>query len=121
MHIIFGDRYKELPDSYTVLELDTFRSPSTGETLKTYCLVETIPLPEFQLAAAHKQIHADLLAAYREKHWGYCEQAIEQLIGKWNHELDSFYTDLLVRVKNYQAEPPSEGWTGFIDKEFIAA
>ena len=119
MHIIFGDSYKDLPDSYTILELDTFRSPSTGETLVTHCLVETIPLPEFQLAASHKKIHTDLIDAYRKQHWNYCEQAIEQLMGKWNHDLDSFYTDLLVRVNNLRAVPPDEAWTGYIDKEFI--
>ena len=119
MNIIFGDRYKELPDSYTILELDTFFSPSTGETMKTYCVVESIPLQEFQLADAHKKIHADLIAAYHTRHWKYCEHAIEGLMGKWNNELDSFYVDLLARVKQYQVQDLSDEWTGFIEKEFV--
>jgi hypothetical protein len=118
MHIIFGDHYKQLPDSYTVLELDTFQSPSSGKTMTTYCVVETIPLAEFPMAGAHRKIHADLISAYRGRHWNYCKQAIEQLMGKWNQELDSFYSDLLLRVKTNQESTLTDDWTGVIKKEF---
>ena len=61
MHIIFNDAVKEIPDSFTILELDTFRHPGSNEISTAYCVVEKIPLPEFQTIVAHKKIHADLL------------------------------------------------------------
>jgi hypothetical protein len=42
--------------------------------------------------------------------------AIQGLTGKWNGELDSFYSNLLQRVENCQTNPPGEEWTGFIDR-----
>ena len=114
MHIIFGDSKNQLPDSFTVLELDTFRMQSTNDLATAYCVIETIPLAEFPLADAHKKIHADLIQAYKNRHWAYCEQAIEGLMGKWNGDLNTFYTDLLQRVVNYKENPPDEAWDGTI-------
>ena len=37
---------------------------------------------------------------------------MEGLMGKWNGELDSFYTDLLKRVMNYKENEPPEEWDG---------
>lgn len=117
MQIIFGDHVNSIGDTYTVLELDTFESPTTGQSMTAWCVVETIPLQEMQTAHHYKKIHEDLLSAYRSQHWNYCKQAIEALTGKWNGELDTFYTDLLGRVINYEANPPDQDWTGRIVKE----
>lgn len=117
MNIIFGDALKELPDGYTILELDTFRVQDK-EPVTAYCIVSAIPLPEFTLAEAHKKIHADLIQAYKDKHWTYCEHAIEELFGKWNGELDTFYTTLLERVKEYQQVELPADWDGVILKEY---
>jgi hypothetical protein len=40
MHIIFGDSLKEIPDSFTVLELDTFVVPGDDRPKTAYCVVE---------------------------------------------------------------------------------
>ena len=101
MQIIFGNYSKIIGDKYTVLELDTLKSPSTGKTIICYCLIEHIPLNEMQLAEAHVKIHKDLIVAYKNRHWTYCERAIEGLTGKWNGEMDTFYANLLERVKKY--------------------
>ena len=111
MNIIFGDSINTIPDSYTVLELDTFRS-ADGATSVAYCVVEKIPLADFDKLEAYKKVHADLLANYRRREWTYCEHAIEGLMGKWNGELDSFYSDLLVRVQSYRQNPPANNWNG---------
>jgi hypothetical protein len=111
MNIIFGDSIKDIPDSYTVLELDTFKTPN-GATSVAYCVVEKIPLADFDKLEAYKKVHADLLANYRGREWTYCEHAIEGLMGKWNGELDSFYSDLLLRVVAYRQTPPGEDWDG---------
>jgi len=39
MHIIFGDAIKEIPNSFTILELDTFRRISENEIVTAYCVV----------------------------------------------------------------------------------
>ena len=114
MHIIFGDAVKEIPDSYTVLELDTVNTNGTMVTY--YCVIEKIPLQEFPLIDAHIKLHTDVMVNYREQHWDYCETAINALLGKWNGEVDSFYNTLLERIKNYKVTPPPEGWTGIYVK-----
>jgi hypothetical protein len=34
------------------------------------------------------------------------------LRSKWNGELDSFYSDLLLRVQAHKQNPPDADWTG---------
>jgi hypothetical protein len=116
MNLIFGDAINQVPNSYTTLELDTFRLPD-GTVSVAYCVVEKIPLTEFDKLDAYKKIHADLLTNYRAKAWTYCEHAIEGLMGKWNGELDTFYADLLLRVMSYQQNPPPADWDGLLVKQ----
>jgi hypothetical protein len=75
-------------------------------------VIEKIPLADFDKLEAYKKVHADLVENYRRREWTYCEHAIEGLMGKWNGELDSFYSDLLLRVKSHQQTPPAADWTG---------
>jgi hypothetical protein len=112
MNIIFGDTVKQLPDSFTILELDTIRTPPENIPVTAYCVIEKIPLSEFPLAEHYLTLHADVIKNYRERHWEYCEQAIEGLMGKWGGELDSFYTSLSNRIKNYKENPPDDSWDG---------
>jgi hypothetical protein len=112
MNIIFGDSIKDIPDSFTVLELDTFKFVTEGRTATAYCVIEKIPLADFDKLEAYKKVHADLVENYRRRKWTYCEHAIEGLLGKWNGELDTFYTDLLLRVQEHQLHEPSPDWDG---------
>ena len=112
MHIIFGSTAQEIPNSFTVLELDTFRMVKENRTDTAYCVVEKIPLTEFAMLDAYKKIHADLVQYYKQRQWDYCENAIEGLMGKWNGELDTFYTDLLRRVIGYKENEPPADWDG---------
>jgi hypothetical protein len=111
MNIIFGDSIKDIPDSYTVLELDTFKA-ADGSTSVAHCVVEKIPLGDFSKLEAYKTVHADLIENYRRREWTYCEHAIEGLMGKWNGELDTFYSNLLIRVMSYKQNPPPSDWDG---------
>ena len=115
MNIIFGESINAIPNSYTVLELDTFRLEDGSQSV-AYCVVEKIPLVDFTKLEAYQKVHADLLTNYRAREWTYCEHAIEGLMGKWNGELDSFYSNLLLRVMDYKQNPPSEGWDGTLSK-----
>ena len=112
MHIIFGSTVQEIPNSFTILELDTFRMVKENRTDTAYCVVEKIPLSEFAMLDAYKKIHADLVQYYRQRQWNYCENAIEGLMGRWNGELDTFYSDLLARVTKFKENEPAEDWDG---------
>lgn len=112
MHIIFGEAVREIPDSFTILELDTFREPNKNQTMTAYCVVEKVALSDFATLDAYKKIHADLIKYYKQRQWAYCEQAITGLMGKWNGELDTFYTDLLNRVCEYKTKEPDGDWDG---------
>lgn len=117
MNIIFGSAVNEIPDSYTVLELDTIRLPNSPEPVAFYCLVEKIPLGDFATIEHWKKIHNDVLRLYKQRQWNYCENALESLMGKWNGEVDTFYQSLLERVKEYKVTPPSDSWDGILDKQ----
>ena len=113
MHIIFGDTAKQLPDSYTVLELDTVRRPPEFVPVTAYCLVEKIPLQEFPLVAHHHALHQDVIKYFKQREWNFCEQAItDTLKGKWAGELDSFYDNLLERIQEFKINPPADDWDG---------
>ena len=116
MNIIFGDALDALPDNYTVLELDTFVLPPDGAVRTSYCVVEKVPLTDFPVMEAYIKVHGDMMKAYRDKNWEYCLHAIQGLTGRWNGELDSFYSNLLERVKHYKDSPPGDYWTGYIDR-----
>jgi len=116
MNIIFGDSINTIPDHSIVLELDTFRMVNSDQTVTAYCLVEKMAMDEFATMESYKKIHADLIDAYRNQHWNYCEQAIEGLTGKWNGELDTFYTDLLIRVKQHKNHGVPQDWSAIILK-----
>jgi hypothetical protein len=115
MNIIFGDSINAIPGNYIVLELDTFKQ-ANGSTSIAYCVVEKIPLVDFDKLESYKKVHADLISNYKLQEWTYCEHAIEGLMGKWNGELDSFYSNLLTRVLNYKQNPPAEEWDGTLSK-----
>ena len=57
MNIIFGDSTKQIPDCYTVLELDSFRNTGSDQTFTAYCLVEKMAINEFANLEAYKKIH----------------------------------------------------------------
>ncbi len=116
MNIIFGDALETLPDNYTVLELDTFVFPPDSQKRTSYCVVEKVPLTDFPVMEAYIKVHGDMMQAYRDQNWDYCLHAIKGLTGRWNGELDSFYSNLLERVQHYQDTPPSKNWTGYIDR-----
>jgi hypothetical protein len=119
MNIIFGDSVDTLPDHYIKLELDTFRTEDSDNVVTAYCLVEKLAPDEFATMEHYKKIHADLLDAYRNQHWNYCEQAIAGLMGHWGGELDSFYCNLLKRVNAYQTTDPGPDWNGILVKKGI--
>lgn len=117
MHIIFGKENAELASKkYTVLELDTFRFGTDGPEITAYCTVENIPLDEFSNLVETIAQHQHLLINYRGRAWNDCLIGIDQLMGKWRGELDTFYDDLRTRVQNNMSNSPGANWSPVIQK-----
>lgn len=115
MNIIFKENSAEIREKYTVLDLDTFSLPD-GSTHTACCLIENIPITELEETENLKNLHANLIKNYAKKNWNYCEQAIEQLMGKWGGEVDSFYQDLQTRIDLLKTMTLSENWSPVIPK-----
>lgn len=116
MNIIFGENINTLPDNYTILELDSFRLPGELAISTAYCVIENIPLHEFITLDDYRNAHSELLVQYRARNWEYCISAIDGLTGRWGGELDSFYQNLLERIKTFTDTPPPQDWDGVIDR-----
>ena len=98
-----------------MLDLDTFSLPD-GTVHTACCILENIPINELSITENLKELHASLILNYGQRNWNFCTQAIEQLMGKWGGEVDSFYTELSTRVAQYTKEEPPQGWNGIILK-----
>ncbi len=115
MNIIFDDAVDiaTLPNSYTLLELDTFRW-SNGATRTAYAVLDGLALSDLSTLESWKNIHNDIIRYYRQGQWNYCERALEGIMGKWNGQLDTFYLDLLARVHSMKDTVIDSDWTGWI-------
>lgn len=116
MHIIFKNQAAIIEQKYTVLDLDTFRLPD-GSLHTACCVVENMPIQELSQAQSMKDLHANLILEYGKRNWNYCEQAIDQLLGKWGGELDTFYTDLKQRIEMLQDKDLDDTWSPVIIKD----
>jgi hypothetical protein len=113
MNIIFGaSAAQQAQEKYIVLELDTFQVDQQLTT--TYALVEKVPLMEMTSLDRFRELHSNLMKEYRKRNWKYCEDAMEHLQGKWNGELDSFYTVLTERIQDLKTQALGNDWTGCV-------
>lgn len=117
MHIIFGDEQAQaLSEKYTVLELDTFKFIPSGITSTAYSIVENIPIPDLPNLSFQTELHSNLMENYRKRDWNFCEQAIENLVGCFGGELDTFYVELQSRINNYKDNDPGENWNYMLER-----
>lgn len=117
MYIIFGDEQAlEIGKKYTVLELDTVRFVPSGVMATAYAVVENIPIQDLPKLSFQTELHHNLMENYRKRDWNFCTQAIENLVGNFGGELDSFYAELQTRISNYKENDPGENWDPAIEK-----
>lgn len=117
MNIIFGDNIAELArEKYTVLELDTLVMSGRDQAATAYAIVEKIPLQEMSTLDQFKDLHHNLMKEYRKRNWEYCEDAIKYLQGRWNTEIDTFYSELYDRIQSLKTQSLPNDWTGAILK-----
>jgi hypothetical protein len=112
MYIVFGDQVKAIADSFTLLELDTFKLMPDQRLVPTWCVLEKVALEDFPILESRKKIHSDLIEQYRKQNWEFCHRAIAALLGSWNKELDSFYVELGQRINELTQNPPGPDWDG---------
>lgn len=111
MHIILGEQnVREVSDKYVVLELDTFRTADTGELISAFCLIENVPIHELSQVDQYRDLHQQLIKNYRSANWKFCEDALEHLEGRWNGEVDSFYSVMSRRVQAQKHSRDSTIW-----------
>lgn len=115
MNIIFKENSQEIREKYTVLDLDTFQMPD-GSVHTACCVVENIPIEELSQIDSLKEIHAGLIDNYAKKNWTACEQALQQLQGKWGGELDSYYEDISNRVTRLKTLNLDDSWSPVLTK-----
>lgn len=121
MYIIFGkEQANALSEKHTVLELDTIKLLPSGDRVTAYAVVESIAIPDMPMIETRRNLHNELMENYRKRDWNFCDQAIEQLVGAWSGELDSFYSELQSRINNYAENDPGESWDPVIEKTLVA-
>jgi len=115
MNIIFRDSIpQQVDDKYILLELDTFLIEGNALSKVAYAVVHQVPLTEMTTLHQFKELHSNLLTEYRRQNWKYCEDAMEHLQGKWNGELDTFYSELTSRIQELKTQSLPSDWTGAI-------
>jgi hypothetical protein len=115
MNIIFGDAVTQVAGTHTVLELDTFKLMPSEQLVKSYCVIDNLPLAEFPQLEANKKIHHQLIEQYKQQNWEFCRSAVHSLMGCWNGEMDTFYQHLADRIDEYAVNTPNENWTAIIN------
>ena len=104
MEIIFGrENAERLRVKYTVLDLETVEKD--GVSLEVFCLVpaDKISLADLPNLEEWTKLHNDFLFGYQNKHYDFCRQCIDHLIGKFGGELDTFYEEILRRINEAEA------------------
>ena len=100
MQVIFSRQVAdELRDRYTILELETF--DVQDQILETFCVVsgEKMNLADLPYLADHIKMHEEFIEQLKQKNYKFCMDAIEQLMGKFGGDLDSFYEIILERCQ----------------------
>ena len=107
MHIFFGrENAAQVKDKHIILELDRIQLSPHGPVLDSFCVLESVPLEELVTLSQWTDLHANLMKNYWLANFGYCEQALEHLKGKFNGELDSFYDEITKRLEFLKVNPP---------------
>lgn len=117
MNIIFDSpEVDRLRNRHVVLELDTFILPNVPKPVKSFCVLENIPITEINTMDHYIKLHQDLIQHYHSAKWNVCVDAICLLRGRWGGELDSFYLNLQDRINKLSTAEIPLNWSGFINK-----
>jgi hypothetical protein len=99
----------------TILELDTFLREGMQEPVTTYVVLsmEEIPLQEIPQIENLRNIHSDMISAYKKADFKLCLDILPHLKGKWAGNVDSFYDIFEKRIENLDNKL-DENWDGIL-------
>jgi len=118
MNIIFGsEQAKQIGEKYVVLELDTFQFGVDGPVETAYCVVDNVPFDQIPEIPTLKEAHIQMIEKYKTREWYGSKELTEELYGKWNGELDTFYDEMIKRLEENASSEPSENWSHVIIKD----
>jgi hypothetical protein len=116
MNILFDSAVTdEIRDKYILLPLDTFYFTSADRTETAYCLIENVPILNMMSVEKDIELHNLLIERYKQQDWDSCQTTIDQLLGRWEGELDTFYNEILDRLNSGKVE--QENWTPTVVKD----
>ena len=100
MQIIWNRAAAEsLRTNQTVLELETF--PVGDQTITAYCVVPAERVfPDIARLEHLKELNQAFISALNEKNYQLCQDIAPNLVGCFAGELDSFYQEILNKIKN---------------------
>jgi len=117
MQIIMGKEVADkIGEKYIVLKLDTFKVERNLVPAFAVLDAGSIPLGEMQEIPTWVAHHNKVMENYYKKNWKFCEQMIEHCQGRWGGSMDSFYTEMLDRIKILKMKNPPKDWDGVIIK-----
>jgi len=104
----------KIGEKYVVLELDTFVHNDDRKT--AYAVVDAgdIPLAELTTLSHFQEQHANLIKNYKLGNFKFVYDMLEHLKGKFGGSIDSFYTEMFVRVNGKDNYP--KNWDSAIQK-----
>ncbi len=99
MQIIWNKEAAErLRSNQTVLELETFAVGK--QTITAYCVVPAEKVfPEITRLENLVELHEAFISAFNQKNYQLCQDLAPELIGRFGGELDTFYQEILNKLK----------------------
>jgi hypothetical protein len=96
MNIIFDTQIaNQLKDKYIVLELDSIQQPGMPEPVVLHALIENTDLAALASMAVDREMHHELILAYKRGDWAESVRIAEQMKGRWAGEIDQFYDSVI--------------------------
>ena len=115
MNIIFDSpMVEQLKTRHILLELDTFEFEGHTHPVKSYCVIEQVPVAEIATLEHYTKLHQSMIDHYHCQKWSVCMDALILLQGRWGGTLDSFYSILNQRIVDLTQQILPEDWTGHI-------
>ncbi|MEQ9639872.1 MAG: CHASE2 domain-containing protein [Alphaproteobacteria bacterium] len=109
--IIIGEETRLQAPDFAAIELDLIAVKGKRDAVRIYGLLGDEAMARSDRFHALAAAHDKLLAAYRAQEW---DAALEhqQTCRSLDDTLDDLYDLYARRVREYQADPPGEGWDG---------
>lgn len=115
MNIIFeSPAIDHLKTRHILLELDTFEFEGHNQPIKSFCVIDQVPVAEISTIEHYAKLHQSMIDHYHCKKWSVCLDTLLLLQGRWGGTLDSFYSILYQRINELTDQILPADWTGHI-------